>query len=129
MIAVDDLGSGLPSFAYLEDLQVDFLKIDGMFVKDIDADTVALAIVRSKNEIGQVMGKQTIAPRLEHRSSKCQYELSRANRGWKCELRQIIAFDVTHITGGSVRTDVDFFQAVLLCRHYGTTAIRDSRAL
>ncbi len=75
MIALDDLGSGLPSFAYLKDLQVDFLKIDGMFVKDIDADSVALAIVRSKNEIGQVMGKQTIAPRLEHRSSKCQYEL------------------------------------------------------
>ncbi|MFQ5626624.1 MAG: EAL domain-containing protein, partial [Methyloligellaceae bacterium] len=51
---------------YLKNLQVDFLKIDGMFVKDIDDDPVALAMVKSINEVGQVMGKQTIAEFVEN---------------------------------------------------------------
>ena len=62
---LDDFGNGHSSFAYLKSLPVDFLKIDAVYVKGIADDPLDLAIVRSINEIGQVMDKRIIAEFVE----------------------------------------------------------------
>jgi diguanylate cyclase (GGDEF)-like protein/PAS domain S-box-containing protein len=66
--ALDDFGSGLCSFAYLRALPVDFLKIDGAFVKDIVDDPIDLAMVKSINDMGHVLGKRTIAECVENQA-------------------------------------------------------------
>ena len=59
--ALDGFGSGHSSFAYLKTLPVDYLKINDVYIKEIADDPLDFAIVRSINEIGQSMGKRTIA--------------------------------------------------------------------
>ncbi len=64
--ALDDFGSGLSSFAYLKSLPVDFVKIDGLFVKDILSDPVDRAMVKAIIEMAHAMGKLAIAEFVEN---------------------------------------------------------------
>jgi len=63
--ALDDFGSGLSSFAYLKDLPVDMVKIDGAFIRNIANNQIDHAMVKSICDIVGKMGKQTTAEYVE----------------------------------------------------------------
>jgi EAL domain-containing protein (putative c-di-GMP-specific phosphodiesterase class I) len=63
--ALDDFGVGYSSFAYLKDLPVDYVKIDGSFVKDIETNALHRAMVKSMNEVAHAIGKHTVAEFVE----------------------------------------------------------------
>jgi diguanylate cyclase (GGDEF)-like protein/PAS domain S-box-containing protein len=67
--ALDDFGSGMASFAYLKDLPVDCVKIDGRFVKNLATSQVDQAMVRAMNEIAHALGKLTVAEFVENEES------------------------------------------------------------
>lgn len=64
--SLDDFGSGLSSFSYLQNIPVDYLKIDGAIVRDIDVNEVNRAMVKSINEISHAMGMKTICEFIEN---------------------------------------------------------------
>jgi diguanylate cyclase (GGDEF)-like protein/PAS domain S-box-containing protein len=65
--SLDDFGSGLSSFTYLKNLPVDFLKIDGQFIRNVVEDNVDESMVKAINQVGNAMGIATIAERVETR--------------------------------------------------------------
>ena len=63
--SLDDFGSGLSSFTYLKNLPVDYLKIDGQFIRNVVDDRVDESMVKAINDVGRAMGIETIAERVE----------------------------------------------------------------
>lgn len=63
--SLDDFGTGVSSYGYLTALEVDYLKIDGMFVKDLMTDSIARNIVESVTQVGHSMGLKIIAEFVE----------------------------------------------------------------
>ena len=70
-VSLDDFGTGMSSFSYLRSLSVDFIKIDGEFVRNMLNDEMDNAIVEAVNHIGHIANIQTVA---EHVESKAQLE-------------------------------------------------------
>ena len=68
--ALDDFGSGLSSFAYLKSMPVDFLKIDGAFVRDIESDRHDRTFVEAINQVGHTLGLKTIGEFVENAATE-----------------------------------------------------------
>jgi len=64
--SLDDFGTGLSSYAYIQKLSVDYIKIDGVFIKNIVNNTKDQALVKSINELAHFMGMETIAEFVEN---------------------------------------------------------------
>ncbi len=64
--SLDDFGTGVSSYGYLKSLDVDYLKIDGSFVKNIATDEVSSAMVQSINQVGHTMNLKIIAEYVEN---------------------------------------------------------------
>ncbi|OIN52290.1 PAS domain S-box protein [Pseudomonas azotoformans] len=93
--SLDDFCAGMSSFAYLKHLPVDFLKIDGSFVKDMLDDPINRAMVEVINHIGHVMGKRTIAefvetPHIEQALLEIGVDYA---QGYLIERPQLFTFD------------------------------------
>jgi diguanylate cyclase (GGDEF)-like protein/PAS domain S-box-containing protein len=68
-IALDDFGAGLSSFTYLKHFRVDYVKIDGSFIRNLDQDPLDRAIVESINQVAHHLGAETIAEFVESRAT------------------------------------------------------------
>jgi len=66
--ALDDFGTGFCSFNYLRSLDVEYFKIDGSFVRDLETSPLSMAVIRSITDIAHVLDKQTIAEHTENES-------------------------------------------------------------
>ncbi len=84
--SLDDFGTGMASFDYLRSLPVDFLKIDGSFIRDIAENPISLAMVRAVNDIAHLMGMRTVAEFVE------SHEIASVLRGIDVDYLQGYAF-------------------------------------
>jgi EAL domain-containing protein (putative c-di-GMP-specific phosphodiesterase class I) len=86
-VALDDFGAGLSSFAYLRRLEVDYLKIDALFVRNLHSDMRDYAVVRSIMEVARVHGMQhhrRIRPQAGHRATSSRKWASTTPRASPC---------------------------------------------
>ena len=88
--SLDDFGSGLSSFGYLKKLNVDYLKIDGSFVKSMLEDEKDYALVKSINQVGKELGMKTIAEFVENEALH----------------KELIKMDVDFVQGYGIATPV-----------------------
>ena len=110
LFALDDFGSGLSSYAYLQQMPIDFLKIDGMFVKNCLDDPVKLEMIRSINSVGHVMGVKTIAEFVENEAifdKLCEIDVDYAQGYWNGTpvpwvLAEVVANDTASIVSQGV---------------------------
>jgi len=63
--ALDDFGSGIASFGYLRELPLDFIKIDGSFVRNLQSDSLSPIIIKTVCDLARVLGMKTIAESVE----------------------------------------------------------------
>ncbi len=63
--ALDDFGTGFSSFSYLQSLPADYVKIDGSFIRGVETDPAARALVRAIDTMAHTLGKETIAECVE----------------------------------------------------------------
>ena len=66
--ALDDFGIGFSSFSYLQYLSVDYVKIDGSYVHDLDKNNKNRALVQAMNTVARSLGKEVIAEFVDNRS-------------------------------------------------------------
>ena len=90
LFSLDDFGTGMASFDYLRSLPVDFLKIDGSFIKDIADNPISLAMVRAVNDIAHLMGMRTVAEFVEN------HQIATVLRGIGIDYLQGYAFGRPH---------------------------------
>ncbi len=101
LFSLDDFGTGMASFDYLRSLPVDFLKIDGSFIKDIADNPISLAMVRAVNDIAHLMGMRTVAEFVE------THQIATVLRGIGIDYLQGYAFGRPHffMAADLARTD------------------------
>ena len=92
--ALDDFGSGLSSFNYLKSLNIDYLKIDGSFVKDILNAPIDRAIVEAINKVGHEMGIKTVAEYVENTKIANKLEVLGVDYGQGFGLHMPQSFDL-----------------------------------
>jgi diguanylate cyclase (GGDEF)-like protein/PAS domain S-box-containing protein len=92
--ALDDFGSGMSSFSYLKNMPVDYLKIDGSFVRNIADDKIDLAMVSSINQVAHIMGIETIAEYVESDAIRVALEALGVDYGQGFALARPMPLDV-----------------------------------
>ena len=96
--ALDDFGTGFSSYAYLQSFPVDYLKIDGIFIRDIDANLTNYAMVKSITELGHYLGIEIIAECIENQAAADAVDELGVQwlQGWHVEKPRPLAHSLIH---------------------------------